>query len=371
MDLVPKRHSLLAEATAILREAVRSGRWSGTLPGERKLCRQMQIGRDTLRSAIRQLEREGLIARGEAGRRRQIIGEHSSPSEVHRSPEPGGVIAFLTPHHLERLPETLLLEVDVLRERLAGGGYSLEVVTNGKVFTLSRPGKALEKLTSDFTADAWVLHQTTAPMQRWFADKGPPCLLHGQPQGVDLPAVDIDYTAVGRHAGGYLIGHGHRSVTLLRPHASLKGLDMAEAGLQEAFSKHPGEILSPPTTMRETEFGDARALAASIGRLMRSPRRPTALVLTRTRQVLTVLSCLATQRMRVPEDISLVALDYSPSFDYIVPEIACYRSDAETTARIVFRKVLEIAASGAAVHSPQPLMPEFIAGASVSNLVSR
>ena len=120
--------------------------------------------------------------------------------------------------------------------------------------------------------------------------------------------------------------------------------------------------------MRETESGDARALAESIRRLMQSPRRPTALVLTRTRQVLTVLSFLATQRMRVPEDLSLIALDYSPNFDYIVPQIACYRSDAETTARIVFRKVLEIAASGAAVHSPQPLMPDFVAGASVTKL---
>jgi DNA-binding LacI/PurR family transcriptional regulator len=259
--------------------------------------------------------------------------------------------------------------VDVLRERLAGGGYRLEVVTNGKVFTLSRPGKALEKLTADFNADAWVLHQTTSHIQRWFAEKGPPCLLHGQPQGVDLPSVDIDYIAVGRHAGGYLIRQGHRDVTLVRPQASLKGLDMAEAGLRDAFAKHQGAPLTPPTTLRESESGDARALAASIGRLMQSPRRPTALVLTRTRQVLTVLSWLATQRVRVPEDVSLIALDYSPNFDYIVPEITCYRSDAETTARIVFRKVLEIAASGAAVHSPQPLMPEFIPGASVTRLV--
>ncbi|MCB1095674.1 MAG: substrate-binding domain-containing protein [Verrucomicrobiae bacterium] len=369
MDLVPKRHSLLAETTAILREAVRSGRWQGSLPGERKLCSQMQIGRDTLRAAIRQMEREGLIAPGQAGRRRQITSVHSATGVVDRSPAgQHGVIVFLTPHHRERLHETLLLEVDVLRERLAGSGYRLEVVTNSKVFTLSRPNKALEKLNSDFPADAWVLHQTTAPIQRWFADKGPPCLLHGQPQGVDLPAVDIDYTAVGRHAGGYLIRQGHRNVTLVRPHAPLRGLDMAEAGLQNAFSKHPGETLAPPTTMRETESGDARALAESIRRLMQSPRRPTALVLTRTRQVLTVLSFLATQRMRVPEDLSLIALDYSPNFDYIVPQIACYRSDAETTARIVFRKVLEIAASGSAVHSPQPLMPDFIAGASVTKL---
>ena len=55
MDLVPKRHSLVAGTTALLREAIAAGRWADLLPGERKLCQQMQIGRDTLRAAIQQL----------------------------------------------------------------------------------------------------------------------------------------------------------------------------------------------------------------------------------------------------------------------------------------------------------------------------
>ena len=223
-------------------------------------------------------------------------------------------------------------------------------------------------MTADHAAEAWILHRTTAPMQRWFADKKLPCLLHGQPQGVDLPTVDVDYTAVGRHAGGVLIRRGHRDVVILRPHASLRGLDMAEAGLREAFADHRGEALPAPATLREPEEGGAAALAGRIGRLMRSARRPTALVLTRTRQALTVLSWLASQRMRVPDDLSLLSLDYSQQFDHLVPVISCYKSDPENTARIVFRKVIEIASSGAAVRSPPAIMPDFVAGGSVAKI---
>jgi len=185
---------------------------------------------------------------------------------------------------------------------------------------------------------------------------------------VALPAVDVDYMAVGRHAGGFLISRGHREVVILRPHASLRGLDMAETGLREAFVNHPGDALPTPMTLRESEAGGAAALASKIGRLMKSQRQPTALVLTRSRQALTVVSWLAKQRLRVPEDLSLISLDYSQNFDHLLPVITCYRSDPEITAKIVFRKVIEIASSGASVKSPPAIMPDFITGGSVAKI---
>ena len=366
MDLVPKRHSLVTETTTLLREAIAAGRWPDLLPGERKLCQQMQIGRDTLRAAIQQLEQEGLVLGGEAGKQRKILTPRGEVKNT--TAASAGIIAFLSPQKLEQFPNSLLVEIDVLRERLAGSGYRLEVVTGTKVFTQAQPGHGLNKLTADYAAEAWILHQTTAPMQRWFAEKGPPSLLHGQPQGVELPAVDVDYMAVGRHAGGFLISRGHREVVILRPHASLRGLDMAETGLREAFVNHPGDALPTPMTLRESEAGGAAALASKIGRLMKSQRQPTALVLTRSRQALTMVSWLAKQRLRVPEDLSLISLDYSQNFDHLLPAITCYRSDPEITAKIVFRKVIEIASSGVSIKSPPAIMPDFITGGSVAKI---
>ena len=46
MDLVPERNSLLSATTSVLRDAIRAGEWEQELPGERKLCERMQVGRE-------------------------------------------------------------------------------------------------------------------------------------------------------------------------------------------------------------------------------------------------------------------------------------------------------------------------------------
>ena len=368
IDLVPHRHSLLADTTEILREAIRAGKWKTYLPGERKLCQQMQIGRDTLRLAIKQLNREKLLGDAEPGRPRKIITD-SVKRGTRR--DTTGLIAFFTPHPYEHLPVTALLEINMLRENLTGSGFHLEIANSAKAFSLKKPDIALEQLVGEVRADAWILHQSTAPIQRWFFSRGIPCLLHGQPQeGIDLPFVDIDYLTVGRHAGGHLISHGHRLVVLLRPRTQLRGLDMAEEGLCEAFLKHTPEPLSRPHTITEPEppFG-AMDLVASLEQF-RSGRsqRPTALIATRARQVLTVLSWLTRQRQSLPDHLSIIALDHSPFLDHLLPKITCYHTNIEKTAKMLHRKSLELAESGYIARAPEPLMPDFIAGASVARI---
>lgn len=95
---------------------------------------------------------------------------------------------------------------------------------------------------------------------------------------------------------------------------------------------------------------------------------PTALVVTRSRQVLTVLTVLAQYRKSVPKDLSLVSLDYNPYLDHIVPQIACYRIDIAHAARMLVRKALELAGSGSTTRSAQAMMPDFSPGDSVSRL---
>ena len=366
MNLVPQRHSLLSESTKILRDAVNSGEFGEFLPGERKLCEQMQIGRDTLRLAIQQLEREELLAPGEPGKRRRILSERKKGSKS-KGQSRTGVIVYLSPYPLRGFSSTALLEIDVLRQSLGKSGYNLEIL-GSPAFAMRRPGKILEKLVAERKPTAWVLHQSTAPMQQWFFKNAIPCVLHGQPQeGVDLPSVDVDYKAVARHVGGYLIRLGHRRVVMLRPADRLRGLEMAESGLREAFANHVGERLNPPLIAHEGP--DKSSLIAKLADVLRkSSTRPTALVATRTRQIQTTISWLAQQGLSVPKDLSVVALDSSPNLDYFVPDIACYQVDPEQVAKTLYRKILEVAGSGTAARSPQPLMPEFFPGGSVAKI---
>ena len=133
--LVPQRQSLLADTTEILRQAILTGKWVDRLPGERKLSQQMQIGRDTLRLAIKQLQRERLIGHGEPGKPRKIL--IKANKDRSRSTTTTGIIGFLTPHPLERLTVTALLEIDKLRQYLHGSGFQLEIANSAKASSLS------------------------------------------------------------------------------------------------------------------------------------------------------------------------------------------------------------------------------------------
>ena len=153
MDLVPKRPSLLSEASAILRTALKEGQWGEFMPGERKLCAQMQIGRDTLRLAIQQLEREGLVSAGEPGKRRRILTKPHTKSKG-KGRKRVGLVLYLSPYPLHDLPATALLEIDLLRGSLSKAGFRLEVVGSA-AFSMGRPEKTLEKLVADHQAICW------------------------------------------------------------------------------------------------------------------------------------------------------------------------------------------------------------------------
>src|SRR5213593_3402149 len=72
MIRLPQKSSLVAQTAAILRERIESGEWHKWLPGEHELCGQLHVARMTLRLALAQLSRAGLV-RSSQGRRREIV----------------------------------------------------------------------------------------------------------------------------------------------------------------------------------------------------------------------------------------------------------------------------------------------------------
>ncbi len=60
---LPQRHSLIAETAAVLRQRIEAGEWPLHLPGELDLAALLQVGRNTLRSALALLEGEGYLVR--------------------------------------------------------------------------------------------------------------------------------------------------------------------------------------------------------------------------------------------------------------------------------------------------------------------
>ena len=58
----------------------------------------MQVGRDTLRLALKQLEREGIIGKGDPGKRRPILVRSKKKRVSPSDPARTETINYLTPH---------------------------------------------------------------------------------------------------------------------------------------------------------------------------------------------------------------------------------------------------------------------------------
>lgn len=55
---MPSRGNLVAECVRVMRLRIAAGEWNQLLPGERRLAGTLHVGRDTIRLAVLQLERE-------------------------------------------------------------------------------------------------------------------------------------------------------------------------------------------------------------------------------------------------------------------------------------------------------------------------
>ena len=58
---IPKRLSLSGQTASAIKKAVGEQVWQEFLPSERRLCDMFQVSRPTIRTALQQLAKEGLI----------------------------------------------------------------------------------------------------------------------------------------------------------------------------------------------------------------------------------------------------------------------------------------------------------------------
>lgn len=354
---MPHRQTLPLQAAEIVLEMISAGDIQDLLPGERKLASQLQIGRDTLRSALLILESDGVISPREHGKRRKIL------TTAARAATATYRIAYLSPKRLTQLPPWMMVEFDTLREFLHKQDYQLQLVSPG-LFHLKNPTRKLESLIKDNDVDAWILYQCPPAVQEWFQKNKIPALIRGSAQpNINIPSVDEDWNASAYHAGSLLKRHGHSRIGLLRPEANLVGLAATEEGLRRACPTT--DDLDPIIPL--VEKGTPENIALVLERSLRLQHPPTAIVTTRSRHLLTLLTWANQYGIKIPEDLSVVSLSSETWFDHILPKPTHYATDPSGFARTVLRHIIPIA-TGQSYQSVQKLLiPEYIAGKTVSS----
>jgi DNA-binding LacI/PurR family transcriptional regulator len=354
MNRLPQRVSLVSQTAGILRDELLSGAWARWLPGEHDLCSKLQVSRVTLRAALAQLEREGLLKGGQGRRREAVVSARRVPSD-----SASKVVALLSPVPLEAMQRFALYWIDDLREHLGAAGYRLELPLTSLGKT-ARPERGLAALALRLRPAGWVLYQSAAPVQEWFARRGLPCVVAGSCHpAVQLPAVDLDYRAACRHAAALFLARGHRCLAFLNPDPGLAGDQESAAGFREALR---GAESADSETLIAGHTGTIPSLCQRVDALLRRPRRPTAWLVSKPHHFLTVTGCLARRGVRVPDEVALISRDHDGFLEHMLPSVARYVANPDAMARRISRIVLELVAGGAVKPVCHRLMPGFVDG---------
>ena len=360
MKSLPQRQSLVSQTAELIRREIRQGTWRRVLPGERVLFASLQVSRNTVRSALAQLKQEGLI-RSARGSGNSILRRPSRRNAGLRSHDVG----LLSPLAIERLRPSQTIWIDELRALLSERNCRLHMFY-GQQYVRGKPAAALEKLVAQHPHRCWVLTLSSEGAQRWFEQKGIPCVVAGSVHdGVDLPFRDLDHRAICRHAAGMMLGQGHRKIALFIQKSKRAGDLESELGFVEGVRSSPHRDAAAVVGSHDATIA---GICAALRRLMEQKPAPTALLVANAYHYLTVVSWLAQMGWRVPQDVSVVSRDEDSFLSFLVPTPAHYATSPHMIARTLLRPVVELLAQAVVTQHSLRIMPDFIRGETLARM---
>lgn len=356
MSAIPRRLTLVDQLTAIVRQEIADGTWKDWLPSERSLSERLQVSRNTLRTALEELTREGVIQPSHGAGNRILT---SAATSSKRSPSRD--VAVLTPDPLSQLRPSLTLWIEQLRVVLLSQGYKLRVI-QGRQYFRANPGPLLHRLVRQHEYGCWVLLLANEGMQRWFAASGQRCVVAGTVYaGLDLPFCAADHAAMCGHIARLMLERGHRHIALLLRRSGLAADRASEKGFSEA-ARQSGLPDAEATVCHHHDSVDG--ILENLRALMRRPRPPTALLVTNAHYYLTVATALQQMGKRIPHDISLVSRTDDQFLSFLSPEPARYTVSTDEMARGLVSLVLDLL-QGETHETARRILPKFTLGESL------
>ncbi len=345
-----------------LRSEIFQGSWKEWIPSEREISELLHVSRNTCRSALHILYRESLVepVRGRGIRVNQPAVYRSRPTvETSRS------LGVIIPESLGRLRPGISLLIEELQTELFDLGVRLQLHSSPGCYR-QQPDHALERLVERNPHSCWMLLLAHQPLQRWFMDRGLPCLVSGSVYSdIKLPSVDYDFRAVGRHAAGKLISLGHRRIVFFNRRLLAAGDLETELGVLEGARASSEKDVDVRVVYHEDNLDSVVTL---IKKTFSVPTPPTAVIVANAYCCLSVLTALTRLGLRVPEDVSLISRDDDPYLAYLEPEPARYNADGAALARKAMLLIRTLLEGGDAKMEPIRLVPRFTAGGSLRKI---
>jgi len=355
---IPQRQSLLIQTTDILRGAIADGTWSDYLPGERELSQSLLVSRPTLRAALDILQREHVIETN-PGKRRKIV-RQTKPTPKQKNPS---TVVLVSQSPLYTMSRNRLFLFDKLHQTLERNGIRLEVVSHA-TFGSDRPWKMLQRFAEASDVQGYVLARTSRQVQEWFAEKALPCLIVGSSfPGVNIPSIECDYPAIGRHSAGTLMGKGHRRLLLLTPQTNLAGDLETETAFLETVSSSTHSSSHCDIIRHEDDAAD---VINKWSKLIAKADRPTAAFSLYPTAALTMVTHLLRLGLCLPDEFSIICRDDTPLLKWMSPAIGHYELPLTTFANRLSSLVMEMAEAGTLPLRHITILPELTHADSVA-----
>ena len=187
-------------------------------------------------------------------------------------------------------------------------GYSLYLMsTNGRA---SEEAAAIDMMQHG-RADGLILTLNNEQDSRTIArlkELRIPSVLLDRELPLDIDAVHTDHASGLRQATSYLLGLGHRRISIITAGADIRPGRERVRGFVEAFAK--AGLVAPADLIRSqslsVDFGFREASA-----LLQMRNRPTAIIAAGNRILVGVLRAIQQQQVAIPRDLSLIACDRS------------------------------------------------------------
>lgn len=316
--------SAAEQVAAHLRANLMRGQWSGLMPGVNRLAPELGVNRKTVEVALRQLEREGLLAGRGRGRRRVIV----LPGDgLVRRPLRVALLLFEpADRHLEYVIE--------LQHALEEAGHAA-IFPARSLTDLRMDVPRIGRLVNQTEADVWVVLAGARAVLEWFsAQPFPAFALFGRRHGLPIAGIGPDKAPACIAVARRLTELGHRRICMLvRQERRIPDPGVPEKAFLDELASLG--IRTGPYNLPAWEES-AEGFHALLESLFKTTP-PTALITDDPGLFFATQQFLMNRGLRVPETVSLICTDESPYFAWCRPSIAHMRWESRPVVTRILR----------------------------------
>ncbi|MBL6923170.1 MAG: substrate-binding domain-containing protein [Akkermansiaceae bacterium] len=332
-----------------LRLAILRGELGGTMPGAHPLAAELGVNHKTVKAALKELEREGLLVPQGAGLGRKIV-----PPEEHAPPALRVAVLFY-----EKGDELHDLYTR-FQNKLKAAGHTVVHAPKNQT-DLGGNLQRLAHMIEGTGADAWVVISGSGEVLQYFEQRQIPVFaLYGWASGLRIAGIAANNVPAIAAAMRRLIALGHRRIVMLESRATLSNPGPDCAAFLDELAAHGIEAGNYNMPGWEGGYdGFYRCLESLFAR---TP--PTAMFLFSTAEYFATTQFLVHRGLRVPQDVSLICCDVAPYFKRYQPTISHVRWSAQLMVNRIARWATNIS-HGKEDTRQTKIAAEFVEGETV------